>query len=434
MLHCGQDHHPLKNLKDRRWVELIPYLENFHIPGGVVGNLAATSFRLGLLILVGRAVAQNLGSQGIVVMGQLQNLLSLGLAIPAMALQSGIQQAIGSAQPSQIQARSSWALLSGQILAAISGLFLLWLATSGFIYLPTQVHSVAWLFLPGLLAMTLVGNLQAIAGGRGRMNRLNWFIAISGPLQALWLFGWIHLGLQGLVPGILLFGLVAAPIALGFLSPFPLSLPRLDQWKEQAQVWGPLAVMGSIAALSAPYLQITIRENVLAQGLDVAGAWQAAVRVTDLLFFTWYAAFATWALPKLSGPIAHRPGFGKLALAPLGAIGLGSALMLFGPMVLDIAYMGRFPEAISILRLQCLAEMVRAGAIPLGLILISRRAVRTYGALEIGSTLLQILLVRFLVPRLGPSGAPLSVAIESALYLVVAGAFVRRRKGLPLAL
>lgn len=403
------------------------------IPLGMVGNLAATAFRLGFMILVGREVAARLGSEGIVVMGQLQNLLSLGLALPAFALQPGIQQAIGSASPTQVSTRSSWALAAGQILAALSGIAILWCATSGIVYLPGSVHDVVWMFLPGLLGMAMIGNLQAIAAGKRDLKRLNLFIAVSGPLQAIWLFGWIHDGLQGLVPGILLFGLVATPLAFWFLSPFPLSWPRRDQWSEQIRVWAPLATMGAVSALLIPYLQINVRETVLKLGVGTTGNWQAAVRITDLLYGTWYGAFTAWALPRLSGPPESRPGFSRLALAPLGALALGAVLVLAGPLVLDIAYVGRFPLALDVLRLQCLAEFLRACGLPFAIILIARRRTRIFIALELGSSLLQIALVRWWVPHLGPTGAPLAIALESTLYLVVTAWIVLRLKDVHLS-
>jgi len=403
------------------------------IPLGLLGNLAATAFRLGVLILVGREVAFRLGSEGIVVMGQLQNLLSLGLALPGAALQPGIQQAIGSASAGQMPARSSWALLGGQFLALVSGLAVLWAATSGMVYLPTQVHDVVWMLLPGLSAMSLVANLQAVAAGKRLLKRLNLFIAFSGLLQALWLYGWIHLGLQGLVPGVLLFGLAAGPFALWLLRPFPLSRARGDQWREQFRLWAPLASMGAVAALMSPYLQINARETVLNLGVEATGNWQAAVRITDLLYGTWYGAFMAWALPRLSGPPEHRPGFPKLALAPLGALALGLVLGFGGSVVLDIAYVGRFPRSLDVLRWQCAAEFVRSCGLPLAMILIARRRTATYIALELGSSLLQVVLVRMFVPRFGPTGAPIAIVLESSIYLLVTGWIVRRRKDLPLA-
>lgn len=403
------------------------------IPLGLLGNLAATALRLGFLILVGREVASRLGSEGIVVMGQLQNLLALGLALPAMGLQPGIQQGIGSAAPDQVPARSSWALLAGQILALVSGLVLLWCATSGIVYLPRQVHDVVWVFLPGLLALSLVHNLQAIATGKRDLKRVNLFIALAGLLQALWLYGWIHRGLQGLVPGVLLFGAVALPFAFWLLKPLPLSRPRLDQWNEQVRLWAPLATMGAVSALLTPYLQINVRETVLDLGVEVTGNWQAAVRITDLLYGTWYGAFIAWSLPRLSGPPGQRPGFARLSLCPLGALALGLVLVLGGSLVLDIAYVGRFPEALSVLRLQCFAELVRACGLPLAMILIARRRTAVYIALELGSSLLQVVLVRLFVPRWGSNGAPLAIALEASVYLVIAGWIVLRRKDLPLS-
>ncbi len=418
---------------DGRMDTLRPFRRLPRIPLGMLGNLAATAARLGFLILVGREVASRLGSEGILVMGQLQNLLALGLALPAMALQPGIQQAVGSATPAEIPYRSSWALLGGQFLALTSGLALLWCAHTGIVYLPGQVHDVLWVFVPGLLALSLAHNLQAIATGRRDLRKVNPFIAISGLLQALWLYGWIHRGLQGLVPGVLLFGFLAVPLAFALLRPFPLARPRFSQWREQVRLWAPLAAMGAVSALLTPYLQINVRETVLPLGLQTAGDWQAAVRITDLLFSSWYAAFMAWSLPRLAGPPEHRPGWAKLALAPLGALVLGIALSVAGSLALDIAYVGRFPQALGILRLQCLAELVRAAGLPLAVILIARRRTAVYIGLELGSSLLQVVLVQLFVPLWGAAGAPWAIVLEASLYVLAAGWFARRAKDLPLA-
>lgn len=403
------------------------------IPWSVVGNLAATSLRLGLLFLVGREVAAHLGSEGIVVMGQLQNLLGLGLALPSLALQPGIQQALGSATAAQAPERSSWALLSGQTLALLSALVVTGLVLTGSVYLPEVVGRTVWMLVPGICAMALVGNLQAISAGRRRMGKLNLFIAASGPLQALWLFAWIHAGLVGLGPGIVLFGLVAAPCAAFLLSPFPLSWPHRDQWKEQAKLWAPLAAMGSVVAVLGPLKTILFRETLLSQGVDQAGDWQAAARLAELVFATWTSAFSTWALPRLSGPVAQRPGFQRLVLCPLGALGIGIVLASLGAWALELAYVGRFQDALPVLRLQCLAEFIQASTVPLGLILIAHRSVKAYAGLEIAAAILQLFLVRLLVPSLGPVGVPLSIAIESSVYLVAAWWLVRRRKVVTLA-
>lgn len=404
-----------------------------HVPWSVVGNLAATSLRLGLLFLVGREVAAHLGSQGIVVMGQLQNLMGLGLALPSLALNSGIQQALGSATDAQVPERSSWALLSGQTLAMLSALVVTGLVLAEFVYLPEVVDRTVWMLVPGVCAMALVGNLQSISAGRRKMGKLNLFIAASGPLQALWLFAWIHFGLVGLAPGVVLFGLVAAPCAAFLLSPLPLAWPRRDQWKEQARLWAPLAAMGSVVAILGPLKNILFRETLLAQGIDAAGDWQAAARLAELVFATWTAAFGTWALPRLSGPLAQRPGFRRLALCPLGALAIGIFLAGLGAWALDLAYVGRFPGALPVLRLQCLAEVIQASTVPLGLILIARRSLKAYAGLEIAAAVLQLTLVRFLAPSLGPTGIPLSIAIESSVYLAAAWWLVRRREVVTLA-
>ena len=403
------------------------------IPWVVVGNLSATLLRLGLLFLVGREVARHLGPEGIVAMGQLQNLLGLGLALPSLALHQGILQALGSATEEQVPERSSWALMSGQFLAIAAAIAVSLLAMRGVVTLPGSLQEHVWMLVPGVCTMALVGNLQALAAGRRRLARANLFIAASGPLQALWLFGWIHCGIAGLGPGVVLFGLVAAPVALSMIPPGPLVRPRRAHWKEQLKLWAPLAAMGSVVALLAPLRAIVIRETLLSLDLATAGNWQAATRLAELVFATWAGAFTTWALPRLSGPPEHRPGIAQLSLGPVGALAIAGTLAALSPLAIQLAYVGRFPDAIPVLRWQCLAEFLQATNTPLGLILVARRDLKTFALLEIGATLSQMGMVRILAPRFGSIGAPMAVAMEAVLYLGVAILLVRRREVVPLA-
>jgi PST family polysaccharide transporter len=90
-------------------------------------------------------------------------------------------------------------------------------------------------------------------------------------------------------------------------------------------------------------------------------------------------------------------------------------VLVAAPQLLSLAYADRFQGASGVLRLQAVAEIARAFALPWALRLVARRAVAAYSAVEIGMTAFQLGLAWWLVPRWGPLGAPAAVLVESIL-------------------
>lgn len=388
-------------------------------PRDIAGVAAAQGFRLLILVWVGRYVSQHLGADGILAMGVLQNLLVLGISLPAMALQMPIQQAVASAEDGE--ARGAEGLLLGQALALVSSAAVMVLVASGKIWLPSGLPGVLWVLPVGICCTAAASDLQAWTIGRKLLGRTNVLAAFLSPLQALWLLGWLVLGRAGLVPGVLLFGLVALPA-----TAFWLGIPRLRPLGGKLanlRFWWPLLAMGSLTTVLGPSAQIILRQLVLGEGIQAGADWQAAIRLSDILFGTWSMAFSAWALPRLA---SRSKESNRDSLSMGGAAAMASAVLLSAPLLLSLAYAHRFQGATGILRLQALAEVSRAFGLPWTLRLMSRRAVRSFLVLELGATAFQIGLAWLLIPRVGVLGAPMSVLLESIATALVTRAIVLR--------
>src|ERR1035437_1530499 len=129
-------------------------------PREIVGVAASQGFRLLILVWVGRTVSQQLGADGILAMGVLQNLLVLGISLPAMALQMPIQQAVADAGPDG-EARGAEGMLLGQILALLSSAAVMVLVASGKILLPAALPGVLWVLPVGISCPAAASDLQS---------------------------------------------------------------------------------------------------------------------------------------------------------------------------------------------------------------------------------------------------------------------------------
>ena len=385
-------------------------------PGVVIGSVASQVFRLLLLVWAGRFVSVRLGADGILAMGVLQNLLVLGIALPAQALQMPIQQAAAGTD-----GKGGEGFLLGQILAFLSSLVVVSLVLFGRIWVPAGLPAIVWILPLGIFLTTATSNIQAWTVGRGGLGRTNLLTAILSPLQAVWLLAWIATGRTGLVPGILLFGLIGFPVTAWRLG-IP-SLRPVRKLLSNLSGWWPLLAMASITTILGPGAQMILRELVLRDGIHAGAVWQSAVRLSDILFGTWAMAFTSWALPRLAG--RDRDSSGSW-YSGVGGILLALIVLLTAPWLLSLAYAHRFQDATGVLRVQALAEILRAVGLPWTLRLMARRAVLSFSLLEAGATLFQLGLASILIPRLGPVGASTAVLVEAGVTALVTWRLVRR--------
>jgi PST family polysaccharide transporter len=181
--------------------------------------------------------------------------------------------------------------------------------------------------------------------------------------------------------------------------------------------------MGSLTTVLGPAVQVVLRQLVLKEGIQPGANWQAAIRLSDIVFGTWAMAFSAWALPRLA---ARSKESKRDFLSMGGASAMAFVVLLAAPLILSLAYAHRFQDATGVFRLQALAEVSRAFGLPWTLRLMSRRAVRIFSFLELGATALQIGLAWLLIPRIGMLGAPLAVLLESAATAVVTRFLVLR--------
>lgn len=380
--------------------------------GGPAGYALGNVLRMAALFLLGRLVVQRLGGEGLLAMGQWQNLIGIGVALGGNALQSGLQSGI-STRPD----KAGWlgsGLLVGQFLSMAGTVAVLLLHAAGLIHFPAAPAAVPLVLFLSCAAGSLYGNLQACAAGEGRMDRLNLWLALTGILQLGWILPFCG-SLEHFSVGVL-----SLPILLGMLAWFllPHPVPTLHDARANLMAWLPFLSIGLLPGITTQLMQIQIRQLAIAHDLHQAGLWQAGTRLSDTLLPVWTAAATAWILPRLSS--GRTTPLRSLQVSLAGSLPLAILLAAAAPLALELALGRGFREAAGVLRLQCLTEVVRAATLPLSLLLISKARAGRFVALEIGSNLVQLGLAVLLLPRLGILGLPVASLAENLLYGVVA--------------
>jgi len=379
------------------------------IISGPIGNAAGNVVRMACLFLLGRIVAQRLGGEGILALGQWQNLIGLGTALGGNALQAGFQQ--GMAARSDDRSWLGCGLLLGQILSFGSCIAIALAVALGGVNIPYGGSiAVAILFL-ACSAGTLYVNLQGIAAGLEKMGRLNAWITASG-LIPLVLIAFSAKDLSSLSLALLCTPILLGPLAWLFL---PHPLPSLPD-RQTLSRWLPFLSIGVLPVLAGQVMQMMLRQLAIAHSSADAALWQGASRIVDTAFPVWSVAATAWILPRMSRSPQRPAWMESLGTSLAGTLPMAITLAVLAPLALRLALGTNFQAGAHILRWQCLTEIVRAMNLPMTLLLVAQGRARTFVILETGSLGLQYLLAWLLIPTLGMVALPMAGLVENLAY------------------
>jgi len=383
---------------------------------GPVGNAVGNLLRMACLFLLGRLVAQRLGGDGLLAMGQWQNLVGLGTALGGNALQAGFQQ--GMAEEVGRMPRLGCGLALGQFLSLLSCGALALAAATGAIRIPAG--GSMFVLVLACAGGALHVNLQGTAAGIGRMGRLNAWVTISG-LVPLALIASVARDIQSLS-----LALLCTPVLLGLGAWFALPHPRpsLPQ-RRSLPLWLPFLSIGVLPVLAGQVLQILLRQMAISHGAPQAALWQGAQRIVDTAFPVWSAAATAWILPRMARAPERPDWLRSLGTSLGGTLPLALLLALAAPWALRLALGQAFQDAAPILRWQCMTEIVRAIGLPMTLLLIAQGRARTFVLLETASLCLQFALAWLLIPSLGMVALPVAGLLENTLCAIALFAILR---------
>lgn len=406
----------------------------------VLGGGLATLFRIGITFGVNKVLAMTLGPAGFAVVGQFQNFLLAGQASGSLGMQNGWVSLTArfrhhpdlSAVWSSGLRITAWASLVSGIAIALSA----WLLPIPLFFPganPQDVRLAILLAAPGTIAITLSLLCQSVANGLGRHKMWETLVSVAAFLQGLWVLLFLWGGFP-VLPVLATQSLVVAPLSLFVLSRRGFSLHHIKAKPIAFPAWFQYALMGILPMLLSPIAQTIVRSRVGSElGIDSAGLWQGAWRISDFFNVGFSALLGAVLLPQFAADhgkeIPLRKIIKSMVLVMICSSALVSGMVLFRVELVEIVLSKEFHGLSPHLPIQLLGDVFRSGGWVLGLALLAQQATKTFLFLEGFSHILFVGITWFGISHFGLDAPFLAYAIENFTYLVIAGFALRNLHG-----
>lgn len=397
--------------------------------------LGASAFAARLLsnILLNKILAVTVGPAGFAVVGQLQNLLGIAQNLAGGFIATGLTRGIASLAGDESAIRSlcrtavTTALIAAMVAAGVVALLSSQIAE---LFLLSAAHHRLVALAAALVPVAVTGLLVlAILNGR-KQNKTHTWVSVLASLASVLVVGlcaskW---GLAGAMAGII--------IASTGTMLFATLLARREHWfslsglvgrpdtTSMRMLFGP-AIMAITAACVAPMLQIAIRtEVVAAQGIGMAGQWQALWKLSDLFMLLFTTSLALYYLPRLAEIRTARALRDEVitVTAWVLPIALLAALVIHSIRedAVRILLSPEFSPVASLIPWQLAADIIKLGSWLVAYVMIARALVLPFIVCELCFGLVFWVLAKTLLPGLGIIGVAIAQMLTYALYWIVA--------------
>lgn len=402
-------------------------------------NLVRTSLLNGIAVMVktiaalvlNKVFAVTVGPAGYALIGQLQNTVSIITNVGSGAINNGVVKytaEYSSLESSQIAVWQTATRISAICSIAVGCAIALLALPLSRLFLGAEDYALTFVLF-GLLLPAFVLNalLLAILNGRKEIAR---FVAtnIAGSLVTLAL----TIGLTQWN------GLRGALIALSINQSVALVATLIICWRTAwftlPKLWGPFnreiarklahfAVMLITSAVAAPITQILIRSYLASVvGLEQAGLWQAAWKISDIYLMLLTTTLATYFLPRfaeLTSPETIRRELLHAAsiLAPALTFGLTAVYLTRGWWI-PLLFSASFDGMREVLPLQLLGDFFKMAGWLLGYLVLSKALSRLFVGAEILFSVSFYCLTLAFVPLFGLKGVVLAHTVNYIGYCV----------------
>lgn len=406
---------------------------------GIIGGATVAGLVFGLVRA--KVFALMLGPSGLGLFGILTTLVSAGVAIAGLNLQtSGVRAIAAEPDGSPDRAKAHAALWTLTWMCATFGtvLFVLFV---GLGYAPATSLAVTPLGLAALgitvfvsiVSSTQLAELQA-GGHIGNVARVRlWgsFLSVVASIIMVWLF---HDA--GLYYAVLAAGVAGIAVSTWYVRrtsrPKCYSLTISDiapRWRNLLQV-GAGVTVGMLATTVGMLALRSIITRL--DGLEAAGLFQAAVTVSSANLAIVLAALAADYLPRLSGASHDREATGKIFNDQLRVALTLSAPVLVGicslaPLVIDLLFSRDFSGAAGLLQWMLIGDVLKIISWCLGYIVLARGATLIFVSGEIVFQICSLAGTWLLYPLIGLPAIGVSYLIGYFFVLVVYSRFSIRR-------
>ncbi len=407
------------------------------------GSVLVTGIKLFCSLVLNKIFALFLGPAGFALIGQFQNLISMGFAASSLSLQNGWVSLTAKSAEDRAALAPLWRAGLQMTMAAslLVSLLILVLVQSDTLFLmlfpesPVMENRALLLFaIPGILSLIVVTICQSVANGLGDYRRFALLSIFASVSQCFWGFIFLKTSSWNLFAVIGTQSLLAAVFSLWLCRRTwkncgPVSGSGAQ--KKDFRIWLPFIAMGLLPAILFPLVQMLTRSVVANHlGWDSAGLWQGVFRISDAFNVLFSSVFGVLILPHFSR-ISEVPDFyirlKKILVRVLGLSALCILFfILFRSLILRLLFTEDFVVMAPYLPIQLLGDFFRSGCWCLGIVLVARRAAKPFLLIELFSQFLFLSVSVAGISYFGIHAPFLAYAAENGISFVILFFTVRK--------
>lgn len=389
-----------------------------------IWSAAQTVVRLAVGFLSIKVTAVYLGTAGIALTSQLNNVFTLLRSVIGNAVEDGVVTltAKHDGSPEARRAVMSTALrwLLGVSLCVSLGVAILspWLARA---LLGDGAWAPLFVLLALVLPLALLGQLVlSVFAGLRRFELVSLtqigLTVLTGALLVVCSIQW---GLSG--------GLVATLLAYALVLGIALPIARrtgLVAWNDVTGPWdrGNAQVIFSYYPMLLahagliPLSLLLVRSTMIDHlGSDTAGLWQSAVRLSDMYTMIITTALNMYSLPTLAAAkddvSLRREMLSLVARIGVGMLVIVGVLFVLRHWIVQVVFTRGFEPVGDIWRFQLVADVFQLMSVPLRQALMIRRRARAYIVMEAQVALTFLGVSYAMIGTLGVEAAPIAAMV-----------------------
>jgi PST family polysaccharide transporter len=340
----------------------------------------------GLKTLIGfitvKTVATHLGAHGIAALGQFNNIILIVATLAGGGLLQGVIQRLGSVDKGNTQqdVLDSAHGYSIQFMIAATCIGILASPLVARLLPIPDATVVIFALLVSQYAFYRISILHAVLVHHGRQD-----LYAAGQLftgLATLLATTVGISIAGLTGALLgfLFGassnwLILSLLARQYINELAqVRLPK--RTREDHRYWGRFSIVAATSAFAMPLAYLLIRSYVVSQsGWEMAGLWQAVLRISDTYIYVLVAILTSVYFPYLvsAGSTQKRvivmTKFAAVILVPLAALEI--AIFAFRTELITLIFSPEFGPASALVLPQLLGDLLRVATYLLTFFLLS---------------------------------------------------------------
>jgi PST family polysaccharide transporter len=381
----------------------------------VIGGSSLANVIIGLL--GAKVIAVLLGPTGIGLLSLYKGLIQTASSFASVGIGMTATRQLADASAKQnyrLLYVTRKAIFYGTFFLASFGALALWLLRDFFalhvLGTASDGYLVGWLSLGVALSVITISQSATLQGMRriGDIAKINVYGSLLSTIFGLlmiWIWG--QNGLIGFVLGGPFISYLIGSLYISRLPKIEESQINLEeiyfQWKYLLRLGVPFMGAGLVGALVQLWIRVEIGNSL---GIDSVGYYQAAWSISMQYIGFILLSMSADFYPALTQVIGDKKAATKLVneqteVALLISAPVFIAMMGLCPWIIEIMYSSQFLLATDILRWQLLGDVLKVTSWPLGFVILSSGAGKTYFLTESFSYLLMGILIYLLCSKIG---------------------------------